>query len=239
VEVNAPVTEGNNLELGLTQSEQAYMRLRTDILFCKLQPGCRVTEVALADDYGMGRAAIRTALNRLYQERLVQPLPRQGYVVAPITLKGVRELFEVRILLEPASARMAAGRVDPEELCRLDQELRDMRYDLGVPESAAAFLNVNAQFHSFIARASGNDRLADLVSGLLDEMTRLFQFGLMLRDRNEEMYHEHHELIRALLAGDGDRAEQIAREQIITSRTMVIDALLHNPRLESLSLTGD
>lgn len=220
-----------------TRADYAYEVIKRDIVRCDLEPGSQVTEVQLAKRYNIGRAGVRTALSRLHQDRLVRSVPRKGYIIAPITLKGVQDLFAVRLLLEPEAVKLAAGQIDASRLQCLDRQLRKARYQLGDRESAVAFLRVNTEFHVTIAAASGNDRLAELLADLLNEMERLFCFGLMRRDRNEEMYHEHHELIEALIAGDGEQAEQIARDQILTSQTMVVDALYSNPNLQSVSLT--
>lgn len=196
-----------------------------------------MTEAQLARHYGVGRSPVRSALGRLQQDHLVRAIPRKGYEIAPVTLQGVRDLFALRLLLEPPATRQASGRVDPVRLRELDDELRTMRYQPGDRDSATEFLRVNARFHLTIVAAAGNQRLTDLLASLLNEMDRLFHFGLMRRDRNDEMYHEHHELVEALLADDGSKAEQVVREQIRSSEAMVVDALLHSTNLSSLSLT--
>src|SRR6185503_11725260 len=118
------------------------------------------TEEQLAALYGVGRAAVRAALKRLCQEKLVEVALRQRYVIAPITLRHVNELFAVRALLEPAAARLAAGRIDVAHLRRLE-ELCQARYVVGDAESARAFLRLNTEFHSTVVRAAGNELLAD------------------------------------------------------------------------------
>jgi DNA-binding GntR family transcriptional regulator len=222
--------------IGQSLAEIAYQTIKRKIIRCELEPGSQVTEAQLTERYGLGRAAVRTALSRLPQERLVHVLPRQGYTVAPLTLKSVRDLFTVRLLLEPAAAAMAARHVDTRQLRRLD-ELCRASYQLGDRESAEAFLQANTEFHLTVARASGNERLVEILSSLLEEMERFFHLGLMLRDRNDEMFHEHHDLVDALEAGNGERAEQVTAEQIRTAQKMVIEALRSSPSLESVNLT--
>ena len=216
-------------------AESAYQAIKRDIIRCELAPGAQVSEAQLAERYRCGRAAVRMALNRLCQDRLAQVVPRQGYIIAPVTMKGVRDIFAFRLLLEPAAARLAAGHADTAQLRRLDKLCR-ASYRLGDKPSAEAFLRANTEFHITVARASGNDRLADAIAATLDEMERLFILGLMLRDRNEEMYHEHHDLVEALLAGDGARAEKVTADQIRAAQRMVTDALLSSPSLDSVNL---
>ncbi len=217
----------------------AYEAIKRDIVRCELQPGSQVSETGLTGRYGVGRAAVRTALNRLFQERLVQPVPRQGYLIAPITFKHVRDLFAVRRLLEPEAARVAATRATQQQIDELADLARSARYRLGDAASAEEFLRRNTAFHVGIARVTGNERLAGIIAGLLDEMERLFHFGLMLRDRNDEMYHEHSDLVEALMSSDAERAARVVAEQIDAAQTMVTDALLSSDRVLGINLVAD
>ena len=87
-------------------NDAAYELLKREIINCELLPGEQVSEPTLAERLGVGRAAVRAALYRLSQERLVTPIPREGYRIAEITLKDVNDWFGARLLIEPAIARM-------------------------------------------------------------------------------------------------------------------------------------
>jgi DNA-binding GntR family transcriptional regulator len=84
----------------------------------------------------------------------------------------------------------------------------------------------NREFHVLLAEASGNGRLAAALRNLLEEMQRLFLFGLDIRDSAEEQIGEHRELVDALLKGNHHLAREIATSQIETSRKRVMQALL-------------
>jgi DNA-binding GntR family transcriptional regulator len=115
--------------------DQAYSAIKRSVIDCELEPGESITEEQLAVQYGVGRAAVRAALKRLTQEKLVDVGVRQRYSVTPLTLRHVNELFAVRALLEPEAARLAAGRINAEHLRRLD-ELCQARYVVGDASSA-------------------------------------------------------------------------------------------------------
>jgi len=206
-------------------SDQAHDAIRRDILTARLRPGEAVSEGLLAARLGLGKAPIRAALARLAQEGLVRAQPRRGYTVTPVTLRDVAEVFELRLILEPAAARLAADKADIAALKRLDA-VCEAGYRPGEPETALAFLDANREFHVSVAALSGNRRLADQIGRLLDEMTRMLLLGLFGRDRTGEMAHEHRALIEALAAKDGARAETIVREQIEAARRMVMGALV-------------
>ncbi len=76
------------------------------------------------DRYSLGKASLRIALQRLVQSRLISSIPRQGYRIAPVTVKDVEEIFCLRLLIEPYAARLAAGRVNRAQLERLEQICR-------------------------------------------------------------------------------------------------------------------
>jgi DNA-binding GntR family transcriptional regulator len=91
------------------RSEEAYEQLKTDIVACVLRPGESLTEKQIGDRYLIRKATIRSALTRLMQEGLVKSEPRRGYVIAPLTLRDVDEIFDVRRLIEPEVFRAAAS----------------------------------------------------------------------------------------------------------------------------------
>lgn len=216
-------------------TETAYDRIKRGIITCELEPGQQITEGQLSTDYGVGRAGVRAALKRLCQEQFVVVASRKRYLVAPITLKHVNELFELRKLLEPIAVRNAAGQIPPETIEPL-QKLCDVRYDVGDHESAAAFLRANTEFHATIAAGAGNSLVADVIRTTLDKVERVHHMAHLLHDRNEVARHEHHELLAAVVAGDGQRAEQLMLEQIEDAKSFVIDAIISSPRLQTVNV---
>jgi DNA-binding GntR family transcriptional regulator len=216
-------------------SDRAYERIKRDIIVCSLEPGQNFTEEQLADEYGVGRAAVRSAVKRLYQEQLIQVGPAKRYAIAPITLKHAQDVYQMRSLLEPKAARMAAGNLSREQIEQLEY-LGTAQYKPGDPKSAEDFLRSNSEFHVQVARASGNEIMAEVVASLLDRAERLNHLSHMLGDRNEEAVHEHHELLDALSRGDCDRAEEVMRQQIESAKNFVLMALMSSPVIQSTNV---
>jgi DNA-binding GntR family transcriptional regulator len=209
--------------------DQAYDLIKEDIVVCRLRPGVEVTESMLAEHYRLGLAPIRAALSRLSQEGLVTAVPRRGYIVAPITAQSVKEVFDLRLLLEPAAARAAAGHVDGERL----KKFGSGPYSQAGKSRDLQFLKDNRDFHVEIAQASGNERLVRIIASLLDEMERLLHLGLFgqrdaerLKIDHELQRQQHKLLIDALIAGDRDAAEQAAAEHVEHSRKLVLEAVM-------------
>jgi len=219
-------------------SDRAYERIRHDIISCVLAPGAEISETQLCAQYRIGKAPVRMALNRLAHDGLVRAIPRRGYQVAPVTVKDIHDVFELRLMLEPVAARMAAGTVGAQRLRALDEVARSS-YEPGDPGSTSRFLEASKAFQVAIARATGNARLADAIERLLDDMTRLLHLGLGLRDRSQELSRAHRSLVKALARGDGEAAERICREQIETARSMVLSAILTSRSVMNLAIGGN
>ena len=219
-------------------TDRAYERIRHDIILCAIAPGAEISEAQLCTQYKLGKAPVRMALNRLAHDGLVRAIPRRGYMVAPVTVRDIHDVFELRLMLEPVAARMAAGKVDAQHLQALDEVCR-AGYQPGDQKSTSRFLDANKAFHVAIAQATGNARLAGAIEQLLDEMTRLLHLGLGLRNRSQEMQQEHRALVKALSRGDGGTAERICREQIEAARSMVLSAILTSSSVMNLALVAD
>jgi DNA-binding GntR family transcriptional regulator len=217
--------------------DAAYWTVKREIVECALPPGIEVSERELMERYGLSKAPLREALVRLGQEGLLRAIPRSGYQVTPITVQDVQDIFALRLLLEPAAARQAAGHVDKELLSELDAVCR-VGYIPGDRQSETAFLRTNREFHLTIAQAARNRRLAGLLGQLLEEMERLFHLGLAVRNRTVEMQHEHRALVDALTRGDGDAAEATTIEQIESARRMVMDGILSASWLKQQPVTS-
>jgi DNA-binding GntR family transcriptional regulator len=205
-------------------SLQAYEQIKTDILTCTLQPGQQIAQNQLSEEYDLGITPVREALQRLSQEGYVQPIPRFGYIVAPITVSDLYEIYEMRAIIEPAAARLAAMRCTDaqlEQICRL----ADKTYTYTERDTYLQYLNYNVEFHYTVALAGANRRLAETVAKLLEELTRAFHMGLERRDLTIEMGEAHIPLIDALSKRDPDGAEAVMKSQIARSRIYFFDSL--------------
>jgi DNA-binding GntR family transcriptional regulator len=223
-------------------TEGAYEHLKHLILTAELAPGAELREAALAEATGFGRTPVRDALRRLIHEGFVEVRPRQGYRVSFVTLARVRDLFEMRLLLEPMAVELAAQRAPQAKLEAL-RPLAQEVYLPGDPRSYEQFLVDNREFHARIAQAAGNEILARTLRVLLEDMQRLFFVSFGGQHSASEQMHEHHELFDALVTRDAARARAIVVAQIEESRARVMEALLRvagpsSPAAEGVVLAG-
>lgn len=209
-------------------TDRAYAYLREEILRCRLAPGSRIVEGEIAAELNMSNTPVKRAFGMLIHEGFVEVRPRHGYLVTEVTLADVQEIYQLRQVIEPAAAELAASNASPEQL----QEMRQLVGDdpsLSYEERAESVL----RFHEVLAEASGNARLASVLGGLMDEMQRLLYMGF---DISEDVTHqagEHRELLDALLKGNHHTAREIAERQVELGRMRMFEAIL-----ESLTSAG-
>src|ERR1700728_1067511 len=184
--------------------ENVYENLRSDILTCRLAPGDDMREQDLAERYAVSRQPVREALLRLEREHLVTVQPRQGYRVNPISLSDARDLLRFRLALEPACVAEAIEHAPDSVLKTLD----DFRRFAGDHED---FIAYNRAFHSALAHASGNRRMAGALCDLIGQADRLVA--------------EHVALIEAMQRRDGRSAARIIKAHIGQTEKRVLPAL--------------
>jgi DNA-binding GntR family transcriptional regulator len=192
--------------------ELAYDELRARIVDGRLQPGARVGQAELADGLGISRGSVREALRRLAGDGLVVFEVNRGFFVADVGLERVLERLEARLLLEPGIARVAAERRD-------DDDLRELRRWVDAERSArtaAAAHDASRGFHAALASATRNEALVRIFDSLwiADVGRRLLASRRAQPTWQDADVAEHEELVDAIEAGDGARAESLMRAHV-------------------------
>jgi DNA-binding GntR family transcriptional regulator len=204
----------------------AYERLRRAIVGVELAPGTPVSEAQLVERLGFSTAATRAALARLRFEGLVLAEPRRGHVIAPVTMRDVREIYDLRLIVEPPGAAAAAAHFKRAELDRL-RALLDPEPEVDDATSIERFMETNREIHVSVALTAGNRRAAQIVARLLDdsERARLIALRAGAADHGLRAQSEHHALLTALEAGDAPRSARVMATAIQSFRDELIDAL--------------
>src|SRR5579872_97746 len=210
-------------EFAMLLRDNVYESLRSDILSCRLAPGDDVREQDLALRYAVSRQPVREALLRLEREHLVTVQPRQGYRVNPISLSDARDLLRFRLALEPACVAEAIEHAPDKSLKALD----DYRRFAGDHEK---FIAYNRAFHSALAHASGNRRMAGALCDLIGQADRLVRVSLAnIRDHDPtRLVAEHVELIEAMQRRDTRTALRLIKAHINQTEKRVLPALKRN-----------
>jgi DNA-binding GntR family transcriptional regulator len=220
-------------------ADLAYEAIRRAILRCDLAPGQYITEAQLSAQFGAGRAAVRAALARLGHERLVQAIPRKGHQIAPITFQQVRDLFGVRLIIEPAAAQLAAARANEHSLAALEA-LNHACQHCSAEDDIVALRLANHRFHAALAHASGNERLESMVRTVLDELDRVLYIPQLANvwTRIDSSFDEHARVLDALRRRDAEAAWQAQYDHVALNQHFVIDGLISSPSLRSINLVS-
>jgi DNA-binding GntR family transcriptional regulator len=192
-----------------TTAEAVYRTLRHGIVHGQLAPGERLRSDALANELRVSRTPVREALRKLEAEGLVEQSGSR-LVVRALSEQDLTELFYVREALEGMAARLAAENATPSEIAEIRELLDDMETvrRRGALESLR---RLTGEFHQLISRASHNNRLVQALTTLLDNVRKIQTSTLFGEGRAAQALQEHRELLAAITAGHGDRAEMLAR----------------------------
>ena len=203
--------------------QNIYDALRGDILMCRLAPGDDMREQELADRYTVSRQPVREALLRLAREHLVTVNPRQGYRVNPISLGDARDLLRFRLAIEPACVAEAIEHAPQDTLAALDS----FRSFTGTRED---FITYNRNFHSALAHASGNRRMAASACDLIEQADRLVRVSLanVKGHDSAQLVAEHADIIDAMQRRDKRGAMRVIRAHIQKTEKRVLPALARN-----------
>jgi len=207
-----------------TLSDRVYATLKHRILTCKVLPGERLSEKSLCEEMGISRTPLREALNRLGLEGLVTLEPYRGYEVVPVTLEDIRDLCELRTIVESESAALAAQRATQEDVTKL-VSLAELRYTPGERDTYENYLRSNSAFHLALARCTRNARLEAIIASVIDKIQRPLYMGLDVGLDVDEATAEHVAVVEAVRDGSATRARQLMRKQIARAEERMILAL--------------
>jgi DNA-binding GntR family transcriptional regulator len=189
-------------------ADKAYHEIRGLIVSLELAPGALIDERELIERLEIGRTPVREALRRLAHERLVEVYPRRGMFVTGVDVRELARLSEVRELLEPEAARLAAERAtdtDREQLSLLMTEL-----DVGGSE----LMDLDERIHRAVYRAAHNDLLEATLEQYYVLALRIWSMALDRSHELEEAVEAHRALLEAIQAGDGERAADTMRSHV-------------------------
>lgn len=201
-----------------------FKTLRQAILRGELKPGERLMEIQLANKLGVSRTPVREAIRKLELEGLVLMIPRKGAEVAEITEKSLRDVLEVRKVLEELSVELACDRITEEQLKELERAAEEFRRILksgDITEIAEA----DVYFHDVIYKAADNQRLMQLLSNLGEQMYRYRVEYLKNPEVHEKLLSEHKKIIRYIKNHEKESAVRIMCEHIDNQVTVVSDVI--------------
>jgi DNA-binding GntR family transcriptional regulator len=193
-------------------ADQAYYAIRELIVSLVLAPGAALSERDLTERLGIGRTPIREALRQLAQERLVEVYPRRGMFVTKVDVRDLTRLCEVRAVLEPEAARLAAERAtqdDLDEIGGLLEELESRRR-----RSERVLIDLDERIHRTIYRSAHNHFLEETLEEYYALALRIWMMALDQTSELRDAVEEHHGVLDAIARGAGSRAGELMRAHV-------------------------
>ena len=193
--------------------ENVYRVIRENITSLQLAPGTTVSTQELAAKLQVSRTPVREALRQLELEGLVHIIPNKGAFVEGVTLQDIKDIYEIRTLLEGLCARWAAERITQEQLEELEEIvfLSDFHYS---KENWDQILELDNRFHEMVYEACASKELTRVLRDYHHYLQRIRRITLEEKARAHASINEHRAIAEALKARDARTAEECARLHI-------------------------
>lgn len=224
-----PLTNG--MPLGKIERRRAvddvHHAIREAILDRRFPAGMRLNVEELASQLGVSLTPIRSAIQLLAAEGLVDVHSRSGTFVATLTRKDLEETFDIRCALECLAAEKAAARLTDEHM----EQARKLLTVLGTPvkndNQRKAHEQANTEFHDIIIQSAGNQRLADMYDSLQAHiaMCRLHRQDEGWQVRLPREQQEHEEIVHAMERRDAAALSKALRSHILRAKEVLLASL--------------
>ena len=220
-----------------TLADIIYMKIKEEIVELELRPGEKLSEVQLAKKFQVSRAPVRDAVRKLHQDNLVLVKPQIGTIVSPISLEKAMNICELRLLLEPYAAEIAARNITESDQNLLNEQF--LQLDLYVGETKRKCVHeTDLMLHRTILRLSGNKELYRIIDRYTDEINRIKRATAKLANRLAPTEQEMREIYNALRQKNPQAAKE-AMQLHITNLTKAIErALMEEKAISDLEPEG-
>ncbi len=215
---------------GPSLAEQAFLRLRRDVLTGAHAPGAKLKVEELQGSYGYSSSPLREALNRLSQEGLVKADDRRGFRVAAISRSDLADVTHMRLLLDVQALRAAMEHGDDAweaAIVAAAHRLEKAEIQLGEGSTVLDdhWSQLHRDFHMCLLAACPSERQRTLCASLFDQAERYRRFSARHRVTARSKHREHRRLLDAVLKGDVETASVLLAEHIRGTQRNVEAAL--------------
>lgn len=213
-------------EIPVTTADKTFFQLRKDIVEGEVLAGAKLSETELSTKYGVSRAVIREAINRLETSHLVERKANVGARVVTLTPDGLIQLYQVRESLEGMAARLAAKNMTEQEISDLNALLSSHFQEVKTGESYYQEAG-DVDFHYRIILGSKNNHLIRMLIDGIYHLVRMYRVQLgMAGPRVTTAFDEHKNIVQAISNRDEELAEMLMRRHIHYSKNNIENKLL-------------
>jgi GntR family transcriptional regulator, rspAB operon transcriptional repressor len=194
-----------------------YENLKRKIISNSLKSGEPLNEGDLSRELKTSKTPVREALQQLERDGLVENIPGKGCFVSKISFQDIKELFEIREILECEVIKRGALKGDREKIEKVRREFESLESN-GTKSPKTQF-KAGDRIHFYLFETLGNSRLNEIYRRLQDHVDRMriHFFNEAREERSEQSYREHIEILDALVARDPERAEKAVRNHLRNS----------------------
>lgn len=204
--------------------QQAADWLREAIIDGRFTSGMKLTEIGLATEVGLSRSTVRSALQRLGADSLVVQRPYSGWEVAPLSREDANELYTLRHCLEGMAAKLAARNIDELGRKALLSALKELKR-VSLSDDRRAIAEADLNIHKTICMVAKNKRLTAHLE-LLNQSILIYVMSTNLAMASSaKLIDEHQDLVEAIISGDVERAELLAKEHVENAEAYIIKNL--------------
>lgn len=189
-----------------------YESLKKRIISNQLKPIEPLNEAGLATELHVSKTPVREALQQLEKDGLIDNIPQKGWFVAEIKIKDIRELFEVREILECSAVKMAVLKADIDKFIALRNKLSEIING----KNPSNLLKSGELVHTAIIKSLQNRWLLEMYQLLMEHYsrTRIYFVHRFNESRLEDSSAEHAEILDAIIAKDAAKAEELMRKHL-------------------------
>ncbi len=187
-----------------------YEYLKHEIIIGNMLPGSVVDEKEISSKLKVSRTPVREAILRLNEEGFITIVPRKGTFVSTISFKGIKDVYELRILLEPTILEEACGKYDQAELKAWRDYYQKVLNDIEAtpPQKPDANHDIDKLFHMFLASPLNNSLLTKGIAKIMDKTSRIRNLSNIMIDKRKDLaYEEHIEVLNYLMKEDKEGAK--------------------------------
>ena len=204
--------------------EQVHEAILKEISAGKLAPGTRIIQEQIAAELGVSRQPIQQALLLLRNQGLLRDAPGRGLIVAPLDPDHIRQMYDVRAVIEGLAFRKAA--LNNAAAAQFEgPEFISKGREAAKSGSVGDLIAADMAFHHFVYSLSENLLVAPTMDTHWTYTQRVMGEVLMRDEKPRDIWDQHEALLQSIISGDGDAAEAHAREHILAAANFIIERI--------------
>lgn len=214
-------------------SSEVYKKILRRIVKLELEPGQRISENQMADEYGVSRSVIRTIFARLSQMGFIEIFPQRGTYVSTIDLNLIADILVLRTAVEKEVLyEMFTSLGDAERkslLERLDKNLEEQEKCRDEVDYSGKFPRIDSEFHKIMIDSVGRYALVQILSDIMRHLGRWRNFDVAFDHRIGELIEEHRAIVEAIRSGNLQMAQQKMADHLETITDIADRAVAQYP----------